>query len=150
MNEDNEDNKDVDLNINPNVISSEEPKPISESEIEYVPDFTNFTDDIPKGSNIKEQPKTYNKLKISLYIIIVINIIISLISIYLFYVKLSDNMQNFEMLFIGFIILLFLISLLAIISNYLIEEKIGTLILLSIMVIYFIVLLVSMIMLIMI
>jgi len=150
MNEDNEDNKDVDLNINPNVISSEEPKPISDSEIEYFPDFTNFTDDIPKGSNIKEQPKTYNKLKISLYIIIVINIIISLISIYLFYVKLSDNMQNFEMLFIGFIILLFLISLLAIISNYLIEEKIGTLILLSIMVIYFIVLLVSMIMLIMI
>jgi len=150
MNEDNEDNKDVDLNINPNVISSEEPKPISDSKIEYVPDFTNFTDDIPKGSNIKEQPKTYNKLKISLYIIIVINIIISLISIYLFYVKLSDNMQNFEMLFIGFIILLFLISLLAIISNYLIEEKIGTLILLSIMVIYFIVLLVSMIMLIMI
>jgi len=150
MNEDNEDNKDVDLNINPNVISSEEPKPISDSEIEYAPDFTNFTDDIPKGSNIKEQPKTYNKLKISLYIIIVINIIISLISIYLFYVKLSDNMQNFEMLFIGFIILLFLISLLAIISNYLIEEKIGTLILLSIMVIYFIVLLVSMIMLIMI
>jgi len=150
MNEDNKDNKDVDLNINPNVISSEEPKPISDSKIEYVPDFTNFTDDIPKGSNIKEQPKTYNKLKISLYIIIVINIIISLISIYLFYVKLSDNMQNFEMLFIGFIILLFLISLLAIISNYLIEEKIGTLILLSIMVIYFIVLLVSMIMLIMI